>query len=1605
MTTTSSFSPSCTRTVLQDQAAHQIDRTTSTSGLWQSSPSQSSPPAGTVADDPIYRISAQITPTSLKVLERLADSNEAVAQLLGRQPDFQAAAIAAFRRALAEAFPHAEPPLNPDYVYVTTYTETEHPATETNPSRFECVATSSRTLTQALRAALDSGVSPTYNQSRTGFFYLPDNADNSNEVAALVGSDHLLAFERVLQQAVSASRPQVYQQALQEFWNTTTDPFDPAQTPKARLSAQYGQQRLWEAQLRVADGTLMTTSHHWLQAASGAGISNPASKPGVFALSLKDLNGEIPFSGIAVFTRSQREAPSETAGPVLLMIPGQGLMEFSSSSAYLDAMQQCFNAETTRTALLRHVARQERERERAGIFGNALEINPALRYRPIVEPVFSDRLQSQITQQTRDIAWAGAAEHQRNGMPGSLTDQAANLQAKFDISPILDARWQVLRQRQRLAHDHDITRFADMLSASMPLSPAAYADRMIRQRWGSNIDPRSTRLVTLHYDYAGHEAAPGQPKQGRVAHVMSLTDALLDNYQVVGDNRPGENAFGLYTPPRTGPAIEISNATGNLPAGLGHSTYEGIYRQPQSARYAAENQVTEITPAEFKQWAWQLRFKEKYRDYLRGVWPADTTVTETDANRRALLKTTFVKTAFIQRAENTLTAGGLKLALQAAGIDPRQQWEDVTRQQLQQGIIPANIAVAPLTVDGHAAVDIWSFRDRDSNRTLLYIPGNSSPLHEFDNPSALQSWIAAQAKDLVKREALLTHFTPADTEDHGHLFWKTTGVRSVLDGIAAYPQMRGIDRQQYAGAIYPHHRPGPDEVWDPARYVQLPEASPATEPFAQMALGVKKSMLAMVDTIRDNADVRWDNLDWYIRSTLRLVESPAALPLTLEFPMAFAFAGLIDAGYATSQALNGKTPEERKAGANRAAFGLFNALPVIAGVGAALEAGSVAAQAVSEFDNADNAIVHAAIPAPATATGDLAGNTGFALPELPPNRLRPALTGMLGAYAVAETAVAGIQADARGIYQAGEHWYIRYADSAGDNALYEIRSDFKYSDGYVQIIDPDTRLPVMTVGQAGNSNWQRLRAPGGMPRPGRLEQLQLTRETEARQMNELRQKWETARARVDQIINGEELQTHLLGISSSMKVKSNVRLELAAVINTDARTTPLDFSDFATNPGLLRDRIQGRIKELVTINQHYSSVMETFGAIKAADTDGFRKIIAIARDSDSVTELQQQISSVKSMLKVETTIISEVGTLQDTITSELERLLNKLDTLPNASVHKSPQTPAASGTGQTAASRVATSGPSTSGRPAAPRNRVEIRTVEDQLLNGKPRMDNPDIVDILDSRNQRKATYIRSPNEGYWIKYAPIQQATTEAQTTSVDVTTWNQLNNKFRKVLDEVKSAEKIVDFLARKGDGLPSTPAGILDHSANSLKETTSELETLHGKLVSDESRQQAASMIDALRSKAAELQKKSQGIRVTMILNNPPTAYDLEYLANRGLLSIHKTQSRIPIDRMVMLPAATRATKVRDYMDEFELRVSGRKWAYAHLHYPTADTVAENFSAAHLKRPEQRYIGAAAQSEAQAQGRRLLIHRGELYGPLVRKIFMPETSPASTSGTASA
>uniref|UniRef100_UPI0038620E58 dermonecrotic toxin domain-containing protein n=1 Tax=Pseudomonas sp. TaxID=306 RepID=UPI0038620E58 len=508
------------------------------------------------------------------------------------------------------------------------------------------------------------------------------------------------------------------------------------------------------------------------------------------------------------------------------------------------------------------------------------------------------------------------------------------------------------------------------VDAALPQTPGQFGEHLIKEKWGHDIDPTTAQLVTL--DYKGRPAQNGI-HQGRVASSMSLVQVLISNYQTVGDGRFGETVFGLYTPPDVGPSIVVTEHVDDLtePDNDYYYTYEGIYRRTVPQRYGPLTQIA-VRPADFKRWAWELDLQDRYQAYLVQAWPSDEVII---APRPHALKTSakaaFVMAALLQQHENSLTAKGFELAMHAAGLPSDQAWATLTIEQLQAPTrVPAILKTGRLKLYRYTSKDLWGYRE-PGGRILLYIPGNSSPLHAFDDSGQLHQWVVNQGRRDDTKRALAAHFVEDDCKNGTF----HAGVLTALDGMAVYPKEHRLTKE--AGFF------NDDGFWEPARYIDFEDSPSGTDPFAQLVLTMKEASGASVQTIRDDAQVNRDNLSAVVEPVVQWISRFG--PLALFVPGGeglLVLAGIIDAGYGLDQAINGESSSDRSAGVTRTVFGLLNALP-LAGAGAAFRSETAEARAIAERVREPGTAPREAVarPTPDQVVAPTSGPSNLALPS------------------------------------------------------------------------------------------------------------------------------------------------------------------------------------------------------------------------------------------------------------------------------------------------------------------------------------------------------------------------------------------------------------------------------------------------------------------------------------------------------------------------------------------------------------------------------------------------------------------------------------------------
>lgn len=465
-----------------------------------------------------------------------------------------------------------------------------------------------------------------------------------------------------------------------------------------------------------------------------------------------------------------------------------------------------------------------------------------------------------------------------------------------------------------------VTRMANEITATLP-DMRRYAAHMIqadmKAKWGLDVDADNTFLVTFDYNTRGrgtHEAT--------IVRKISLTDALIRNIQgIKSDSR-------IPVPwRRAGPDVtikdEIAISVGDFgskvrgPAGessLYTNRYTGIYRGNADGsigpRLTRDAQLG-VPRDEFQKAIWDRDFSATYKNVLNAFWSSHREMFQ------ATVKAAFAKAAIRQHAERSLDDGGFDLARRLTQLPPDKPWTALTEKDFAKPLTAdPSIEAGLLDVHGYKSTDLMYVTDRNSGRTLLHVPGNSSPIHTFANQAAMKKWFAEQCASYDTRAALSCHF-PDSSKADGYL---RAGIDTALPGLGAWPASYS-PRSNDSSGIYAHKNFSGQ--WDPENYITT---SRHADPFH--ALATRSENRSRDDA---NTDIT-SHRDYYKKMGLRAIDhvNRALLPIALVFPefagVGFGLAGVAEAGIGLDDIRHGKP-----GGVAHAVFGLLNALPIVAG--------------------------------------------------------------------------------------------------------------------------------------------------------------------------------------------------------------------------------------------------------------------------------------------------------------------------------------------------------------------------------------------------------------------------------------------------------------------------------------------------------------------------------------------------------------------------------------------------------------------------------------------------------------------------------------------------
>ncbi|MCF4977233.1 hypothetical protein GIW56_01555 [Pseudomonas gessardii] len=595
------------------------------------------------------------------------------------------------------------------------------------------------------------------------------------------------------------------------------------------------------------------------------------------------------------------------------------------------------------------------------------------------------------------------------------------------------------------------------------------AEEIVFQLTGTHVDADKTYLNRFNGSQSAATVTGWEHMNEEPSSSISLTDAVLKNFSE-SDGVPGslDSQAGLY---KDGP---------------GQSTKGG---------YGAHNQIP-LAPSSFMKALWESDFQTTMSGKIDRFWKG-----------HAEDYRTVQKGIFLYKASAQLKSQEAKLPAERALQPPEHEFTRSEYRRLMKAVTGEEIteeqpltvdklqAKSPVTGDVQAhAFDINGFQSSDIVRftlpgegpakyvngrpdgvQILYIPDAQPAFLKFASLEKMDQWVSDQAKTPQSLTALESHFSLADRQNR-----ETGGVggalfTAIVPLISLAPDIRpkkGLDATlEYLGTGSVSNQEG--NVIDRGNFAIKGDV------FSHMADLGQQRMKDDADTaIKSNSEVTRDTWlnDISVGAQLLLKLAPLGAPVAA----AAVLTGLTEVVLGSEKEASGDTQAERHDGASKTFDGMLNTLFSSIGVGSAAE--DPFALPKEEPLGIDPPLESA--PEPASGPGDIGSEAS--------NRLQPSQAGNISAYAVedGESLLAKSTVNTKGIYQykdetGTDRWFIRYTDQSGVAKTYEVRSDFKLSDNYVEIIDPQTRKTVLTVEADANNEWIPSRTVGGNKKTGK----------------------------------------------------------------------------------------------------------------------------------------------------------------------------------------------------------------------------------------------------------------------------------------------------------------------------------------------------------------------------------------------------------------------------------------------------------------------------------------------------------------------------------------
>lgn len=293
--------------------------------------------------------------------------------------------------------------------------------------------------------------------------------------------------------------------------------------------------------------------------------------------------------------------------------------------------------------------------------------------------------------------------------------------------------------------------------------------------------------------------------------------------------------------------------------------------------------------------------------------------------------------------------------------------------------------------------------------------------------------------------------------------------------------------------------------------------------------------------------------------------------------------------------------------------------------------------------------------------------------------------------------------------------------------------------------------------------------------------------------------------------------------------------------------------------------------------------------------------------------------------------------------------------------------------------------------PSRPSSRVTKRVIKTHLKGiviGEERLPDAEgstaLVEVKEPLTGKVIATFHEKEPGVWVEQLPAARSTSRTQARNL-----KQSTTHGQALLDTLEAFITRTEVLSNEAGWLPVTIEERISNRIEQLMHASQEIEEALTLSNLTESTTHPSAMLNKRLSAAiSKLQGERKRLHIHMLKTRQPTAAHVELLLKEGVVTIKPpTGARIKL-----------TGRHSGFLQEYpvvDIQTKKTLW-YAHFHYTALTGSEENFTAAHLKTPDQRGLGGKYERRNDASRNNISIYRSEISPQLARMLFFKSKPP---------